>query len=103
MYDLSVDGCMIEALEGSFAEGDVLSIEFEQEIGAEGEVVWQRENCMGIRFFKRLHPVIVQYLGFVEAGACFGSFDKKPPRDKSGRLFEDLPVQEDLFSNSCGR
>lgn len=97
MYDLSVDGCMVDGLGASIAEGDVLSLKFEEEIGAKGQVVWQRNGCAGIHFFESVHPVIVQYLGFRRPAEAF---ETKLPRDRFGRLLEALPIQEVLFSSS---
>lgn len=90
MYDLSVDGCMIGDLSDALVVGQTITIEFVEDIASVAEVVWQRSGCAGIRFAERLHPVVVQFLGFKQPSYLF---DQKPPCDGFGRLFPELPSE----------
>jgi hypothetical protein len=89
LYNLSVDGCMVATTENALNARDYIEIEFEEGIGAEGEVVWAGGNIAGIRFFGRLHPVVVQYFGYRLRS---NSFNEKRPRDRFGRILRSLPV-----------
>lgn len=87
MYDLSVDGCMIDATDLEVTAGDPILLDLLDERSTSGEVVWQKAGCAGIRFAEPLHPVLVQYLGFRQPAE---PFQAKLPRDRFGRLLPGL-------------
>ena len=87
MYDLSVDGCMIDAADLEVTAGDPIVLDLLDERSTSGEIVWEKAGCAGVRFTEPLHPVIVQYLGFRQPADPFRA---KLPRDRFGRLLPGL-------------
>lgn len=49
-YDLSIDGCMIEASNGIVEAGDTVALAFPNGISAEGNIVWTRHRNAGVQF-----------------------------------------------------
>lgn len=67
VYDLSMDGCMIQAKSLKVREGQVIVLGFDERCTAVGTVLWRRNLTAGVRFETRLEPEAVARL--LEAAA----------------------------------
>ena len=65
-YDLSIDGCMIEASNGIVEAGDTIVLAFPNGISAEGTIVWTKHRNAGVRFAAGMRLVAVERI----AKAC---------------------------------
>jgi hypothetical protein len=63
LYNLSPLGCMFECAE-SVDENDAIQITLAEGIRARGRVIWSRETFAGVEFLDRLHPALIELLGF---------------------------------------
>jgi len=82
LYNLSVDGCMIEVEAGSVAREEEIFVALGNLIRARGRVVWQSGLNAGVQFSERLHEAVVRYLGFKPSRE---RFDEIQPRDRFGQ------------------
>jgi len=67
VYDLSMDGCMIQTTGHEVREGQVVVLEFDALCTAAGTILWRRNLTAGLQFETRLKPAAVARL--VEAAA----------------------------------
>lgn len=86
MYDLSIDGCMIEAPE-SLRERACVVVELLDNVDGHGKVICLRAGHARVLFDKQIHPVIVQYLGFHQPAEIIIS---KAPTDRFGRSLPEF-------------
>lgn len=86
MYDLSMDGCMVEAPK-TLCEGNELSVQLLDHFDAVGTVIWIEQGRAGVLFNERIQPAIVQYLGFPLPGRLsLSALDKPLAQDRQGGL-----------------
>jgi hypothetical protein len=65
VYDLSVDGCMIEAKAGPLpGKGGAIELPLPHAGVTEGTLAWAQGRYGGVLFADRLHAAVVDYLGF---------------------------------------
>jgi len=67
VYDLSMDGCMIQTGNVEVSEGQIIVLEFEKGCTVIGTVLWRKNVTAGLQFETRLKPAAVMRL--VEAAA----------------------------------
>jgi hypothetical protein len=67
VYDLSMDGCMIQIAGIELREGQIIVLEFDAHCTATGTVQWRKNLTAGLQFETRLKPAVVARL--VEAAA----------------------------------
>ena len=67
VYDLSMDGCMIQTANVEVSEGQLIVLEFEKGCTVIGSVLWRKNLTAGLQFETRLKPAAVTRL--VEAAA----------------------------------
>lgn len=60
--NLSVGGCRLHADPGYFADGCEVAIRFGDVATVRGMVCWSTQNDVGVRFFERLMPALVEQL-----------------------------------------
>ena len=82
VYDLSTNGCMLEASAGFVEPGDTILVRFTSRVAVEGKVIWHERRNAGIEFAEPVHPLIVAHLTFREdKSELHGSYG----RDQFGR------------------
>jgi len=59
-YDLSTDGCMLEASNGVVEAGDAVALTFPNGISAEGTIIWTKHRNAGVQFASGMSPVAVE-------------------------------------------
>ena len=96
LYDLSVDGCMIDVPDLYLETGDSLTLELSKGNTQEGQVVWERGGAVGLRFSTCLRPSIVVELGYKPSDTPFSEQD---PRDSFGRELPNLPPALKVVEN----
>jgi hypothetical protein len=65
MYDLSMDGCMIEAcLDGLPRPETPINVYIPHANVTRGTLVWADGHIGGVRFNERMHEAVVLHLGF---------------------------------------
>lgn len=62
VYDLSMDGCMIQTANVEVSEGQVVVLEFDARCTAAGTVLWRQNLTAGMKFETRLKPAAVARL-----------------------------------------
>ena len=62
VYDLSMDGCMIQTANVEVREGQVIVLAFDEHCIAAGTVLWRRNLTAGMQFETRLKPEAVERL-----------------------------------------
>jgi len=67
VYDLSMDGCMIQTSNLEVKEGQIIRLELDEHCEAAGMVIWRKNLTAGLKFKARLKPRVVARL--VEAAA----------------------------------
>lgn len=82
VYDLSMDGCMVQTSNLEVFEGQTIILQFDDRCTAVGRVLWKKNITAGMKFENRLDPAVVSRL--VEAAAN-NSFMQEwvPPLDRS--------------------
>jgi hypothetical protein len=81
VYDLSMDGCMVDTRGASLTAGDApITLHFPQEVVITGTIAWSRGRVGGVRFDSPLHQAVVEHLGFKPK-----SESMQPFRDQFGR------------------
>lgn len=80
LYDLSMDGCMIETSGAPNEAGDPVSIDLNG-FTVEGAVIWSKGPCAGVQFASRLDEAVVAELGFRGAQ----QLSSEPFTDQFGR------------------
>ena len=89
-YDLSIDGCMIEASSGSVEAGDAIALAVPKGISAEGTIVWTKHRNAGVRFAAGMRLVAVERI----AKAC------APPGPSGG--LSARSARERWRASACG-
>ena len=87
VYDVSVDGCMLETSPGFTSEGDTIVIKFRSELHVPGTVIWVKERNAGVQFADRMHPATMEHLGFASPVADLHPMEM---RDHFGRAMPGL-------------
>ena len=65
IYDLSVDGCLIEATDETLpAVTSAINLYIPNVNVTRGTLVWTRGNFGGVKFAEHMHEAWVQHLGF---------------------------------------
>ena len=62
IVNLSIGGCQIRARPGFLSEGCDVAIRFGAAATVRGMVCWSSEIGVGVRFFERLSPSLLQHL-----------------------------------------
>jgi hypothetical protein len=96
LYNLSVDGCMIECEGAPLAKGEEVTLSLTDLGRARGRVVWQAGVNAGVQFSHRIHDAAVQHLGFKPSPNCF---DELWPVDRFGRPLTRLEPPRTRLSN----
>ena len=78
VYDLSMDGCMIQTAGLEVREGQVIVLTFDPDCTAVGTVLWRKNLTAGIQFEARLKPAAVARL--VDAAADSPYADEVLPK-----------------------
>lgn len=89
LYDLSPEGCMVEAPAGLFAKGRKLAVALPGGLIVRARLAWQRGARLGLRFIEPLDHDLVKLLGARIRRACELRY---APRDRFGRPISGLPV-----------
>jgi hypothetical protein len=76
VYDLSMDGCMIQTSSDGPMEGQTVVLNFSEECTATGVVLWRKNQNLGLKFETRLASEVVELL--VKAAALSPSFPLPP-------------------------
>lgn len=64
IYDLSMDGCLIEACDGPLpAESSAIDLHILDGQVTRGTLVWTKGNFGGVKFAELMHEAWVQHLG----------------------------------------
>ncbi|WP_232496011.1 PilZ domain-containing protein [Novosphingobium kaempferiae] len=87
LYDLSMGGCMFEMTDLRDVGGRQVAVELYEYETTRGEVVWQMDRCVGVRFDTPIHDAVVRHLGFVPPVV---PFEEQAPRDRFGRVLPPL-------------
>ena len=74
--NLSVKGCMVDAMRLDLEENDHVTVELLENVRIEARVVWSRENHFGLEFLEEVDPNVVEQLAW--AGSLAGSEDGEP-------------------------
>ena len=62
VYDLSMDGCMIQTSNLAIVEGQAIILELDAQCAAIGTVIWRKNLTAGMQFKSRLNPAVVKRL-----------------------------------------
>jgi hypothetical protein len=62
VYDLSMDGCMVQTADLEVIEGQTIILEFDESCTTIGKVLWKRNITAGMKFESRLEPAVVNRL-----------------------------------------
>ena len=88
VYDLSMDGCSIEAESTDFpSSGASITLKFSNDVGVEGTLEWVRRRNGGVRFKEPLLGSLVHELGFADSASGQKGF-----QDQFGRS-QNIPGQ----------
>lgn len=87
IYNLSIDGCMVEATSVALQTDHILSLTFLDQITIQGRVIWRYGQYAGVRFLGELHPAVVEHLGFKPS---LVSVERLVPRDRFDRPLPEL-------------
>lgn len=82
VYNLSTDGCMIEAPRGFLESGDGIMLHFSNRLAVEGQVAWRDGGQAGVHFLDKIHDLMVSALGFRDAKS---DLNDEIGRDRFGR------------------
>lgn len=62
VYDLSMDGCMIETDDPRIVEDTVLDLAFDERTAVGATVIWRKNRNAGLKFLDRLRSPVVAAL-----------------------------------------
>lgn len=82
VYDLSMDGCMIQTANVEVHEGQAVVLEFDADCKAIGTVLWRKNLSAGVQFEARLHRDAVARLVNAAADGPYAK-DAFPRLDRS--------------------
>lgn len=85
-HNISRAGCMIERGCLEVEVGDTLQLELLEGVRVESEVIWLRENSLGVAFKRQLHLAAVRYLSIIDQD----EFGRAPMLDRFGRPLPDI-------------
>ena len=62
VYDLSMDGCMLQTADPEVFEGQTIILQFDDHCTTVGIVLWKKNITAGMQFESRLEPAVVNRL-----------------------------------------
>lgn len=83
LYNLSLDGCMLDVPDLCLDSGDLLTVNFMDELSQNGEVIWSRAGNIGLQFDEPLHVAVVRHFALTPTAT---SITRLQPSDRFGRV-----------------